>query len=41
MGINGHLTKQLNELSLQMTQGDWLDEIKINPKKKMFRNVIK
>ena len=32
MGINGHLTKQLNELSLQMTQ-DWLDEIKINPKK--------
>ena len=34
MRIKGHLTKQFNELSLQMPQGDWLDEIKINPKKK-------
>ena len=32
MGTNGHLIKQLNELSLQMTQGDWLGESKINPK---------
>ncbi len=35
MRIKGQLTKQFNELSLKMAQGDWLDEIKNNSK--MFR----